>query len=79
MTICKRSENEWITPSKSTEGGLHLVKRVAGVMTCDCNGFYYRGACCHVTAVVASLKPATTSDPLVLGIAAIFLAGRTPR
>jgi len=53
MTIQTSGKGQWTVPSQTTTDTIYLVRRVNGVLSCDCNGFFYRGTCKHVAAVAA--------------------------
>lgn len=70
MTIqTVRSGQSWIIPSESTVGELYRVVRHRGQLTCDCLGFFHRGRCKHVTAVIAAETVRATAPvaPRVVG------------
>lgn len=61
MTIqTVRAGKSWIVPSETITGELYRVVRVEGAVTCDCLGFFHRGRCKHVTAVLAAETVRTT-------------------
>lgn len=45
-------------PSNSDPGTIYRVKVDAGIATCECKGFGYRGTCSHVRAVTDQLEDA---------------------
>ena len=74
MTIATRSQHEWLVPSQTAPDTLYLVKRHAGALSCDCNGFYYRGACKHVAAVAATLPAPVSTGPSARDTGLLFMA-----
>jgi hypothetical protein len=64
MTIQTSGKGQWTVPSQTTTDTIYLVRRVNGSLTCDCDGFYFRGHCKHVTAVAAKLNAERTTSKL---------------
>ena len=45
----------FLVPSRSEPGESHVVALINNAVSCDCDGAYYRGRCCHQKAVEAFL------------------------
>ena len=56
-------------PSESEPGKDHVVSRVAGIDSCDCKGFRYRGYCRHYSDLFRDpiLVPLKTKVDELLG------------
>jgi len=63
MTIQTSGKGQWTVPSQTTTDTIYLVRRVNGILSCDCNGFFYRGGCRHAAAVAAQY-PAPVASTL---------------
>jgi len=64
MTIATMSKAQWAVPSQTTSNTLYLVRKVDGSLTCDCDGWFFRGKCKHVTAVAAKLNAERSASKL---------------
>ena len=52
MTIATVTNGKaWTIPSQTTAGVMYQVRMVNGALTCDCDGFFFRGTCKHAAAV----------------------------
>lgn len=49
---------QWLIPSASVPGDVHVVKQVRGVVSCDCLGYLHRSRCYHQAAIIRHLAAA---------------------
>ena len=64
------ANNGALVASKSQAGSWHVVKRVNGMLVCDCKAAQFRGICRHLRAV-EQLERAVTRDTAILAGPAI--------
>jgi len=61
----KIGRDTYTVPSQSRPGELHVVKLVAGVMTCTCDASLYRGRCRHGAAVEQFILDTNRNRPMI--------------
>ena len=49
--VTKQTDRQWTVASRSQPGMLHVVKRVNGRLSCDCDAAYNGQNCWHVASV----------------------------
>ena len=60
------ANNGALVASKSQAGAWHVVKRVNGVLGCDCKGYQYRGTCAHLRVVEQLERERAKRDTAIL-------------
>ena len=60
------ANNGALVASKSQAGTWHVVKRVNGMLGCDCKGYQYRGTCAHLRAVEQLERERAKRDTAIL-------------
>lgn len=50
-TVIRQTRSQFLVPSRSQPGSVHVVQQRAGELICDCNAELFRKPCRHKAAV----------------------------
>lgn len=59
-TVIRQTKSQFLVPSRSQPGTVHVVQQRAGALICDCTAEFYGQRCRHKAAVAKVIAAETT-------------------